>query len=77
MRALFTDGWNSFWHFVFGFIGAFFSSSLYSFIDYQLFDPYETNVLIDILEGLFGFVSGIYVEQGIRQSLVSPKLATT
>jgi len=77
MRVLFADGWNSFWHFVFGFIGAFFAPSLYHFIDYQLFDPYETNVLIDILEGLLGFASGIYVEQGIKHSLVSPKLATT
>lgn len=55
MRALFADGWNSFWHVVFGMIGNFCPTVLLLFILYQLIDPFEMNVWIDITEGLIGY----------------------
>ena len=55
MRALFADGWNSFWHVVFGMIGSIYPIVLALFICYQLIDPYEMNVWIDISEGLIGY----------------------
>jgi hypothetical protein len=60
MRDLFTDGWNSFWHFIFGFLGAFYHPVLSVFIVYQMIDPLEHNMLIDIFEGMVGFVAGLY-----------------
>ena len=55
MRALFADGWNSFWHVVFGMIGSGHPVVLLLFILYQLIDPFEMNVWIDITEGLIGY----------------------
>uniref|UniRef100_A0A6C0JLH3 Uncharacterized protein n=1 Tax=viral metagenome TaxID=1070528 RepID=A0A6C0JLH3_9ZZZZ len=55
MRALFADGWNSFWHVAFGMIGSIYPIVLALFIGYQLIDPYEMNVWIDISEGLIGY----------------------
>jgi hypothetical protein len=62
MRNLFTDGWNSFWHFIFGFLGAFYYPVLSVFIVYQLVDPLEQNMLIDIYEGMIGFIAGLYLK---------------
>jgi hypothetical protein len=62
MRDLFTDKWNSFWHFIFGFLGAFYHPVLSVFIVYQLVDPLEQNMLIDIYEGMIGFIVGIYLK---------------
>lgn len=61
MRELFTDSWNSFWHVLFGFIGAFYPPILFVFILYQLEDPFETNVQIDIFEGMIGFLAGKFL----------------
>jgi hypothetical protein len=55
MRDLFADGWNSFWHVVFGMIGGVYPAVLILFILYQLIDPFEENVWIDITEGLIGY----------------------
>jgi len=55
MRYLFADGWNSFWHVVFGMIGGVYPIILILFILYQLIDPFEKNVWIDITEGLIGY----------------------
>lgn len=63
MRNLFTDGWNSFWHFIFGFLGSFYHPVLSVFIVYQLVDPLEQNMLIDIYEGMIGFIAGLYLKQ--------------
>lgn len=62
MRDLFTDKWNSFWHFIFGFLGAFYHPVLSVFIVYQLVDPLEQNMLIDIYEGMIGFIVGLYLK---------------
>ena len=55
MRDLFTDGWNSFWHFVFGLVGFYSPFVTILFILYQLKDPFETNITIDLTEFLIGF----------------------
>ena len=55
MRDLLADGWNSFWHVVFGMIGAIYFPVLVLFIFYQLMDPFEKNVITDIVEGLIGY----------------------
>jgi len=55
MRYLFADGWNSFWHVVFGMIGGIYYPIIILFILYQLIDPFEENVWIDISEGLIGY----------------------
>lgn len=60
MRDLFTDGWNSAWHFIFGFLGTFYQPVLSLFISYQMVDPLEHNMLIDIYEGMFGYIAGLY-----------------
>lgn len=55
MRYLFTDGWNSFWHFVFGIIGFYFGWVVVLFFMYQLKTPQDTNITIDITEFAIGY----------------------
>ena len=55
MRNLFTDGWNSFWHFFFGILGYYSWMVVILFVAYQLIDPFETNVLIDLTEFFIGY----------------------
>lgn len=54
MRKLFTDGWNSFWHFAFGTLSIRFSFGIPLFVTYQLvtIDP---NVTIDLSEFAVGY----------------------
>ena len=56
MRALFTDGWNSFWHFFFGILANFYWIMIPGFMGYQLADPYEKNLFIDVSEFAIGFM---------------------
>jgi len=37
MRPLFSDGWNSFWHIVFGMIAAKYNIVLILFLGYEIF----------------------------------------
>jgi hypothetical protein len=37
MRPLFSDGWNSFWHFIFGMIAAKYNIILILFLGYEIF----------------------------------------
>jgi hypothetical protein len=55
MRPVFTDGWNSFWHFVFGIIGYKFSLIVPMFLFYQYILKYDYNSEIDTLEFEAGF----------------------
>jgi hypothetical protein len=32
------------------------------FITYQMVDPLEKNMLIDIFEGMIGFITGLYIK---------------
>lgn len=56
MRRLFTDGWNSFWHFFFGIVGVYSNLVTILFVMYQLKDPYEKNVVIDLTEFALGYL---------------------
>ena len=58
MRELFTDYMNSFYHVWLGFLGAYLSPILFLAIGYQLLDPFETNMLIDIFEVMIGYILG-------------------
>jgi hypothetical protein len=60
MRNLFTDGWNSFWHFVFGILGYYSWLTVVLFVLYQLQDPFETNITVDLTEFLLGYLT-VYV----------------
>ena len=55
MRYLFTDKWNSFWHFVFGCLSIMFPIIIPIFLMYQCIQ-YTPNDVIDVLEFLFGFL---------------------
>jgi hypothetical protein len=55
-RKIGADGWNSFWHFAFGALGVFYWWVIPIFFAYQLKEPYETNVAIDLSEFVIGFV---------------------
>jgi len=54
-RNIFTDGMNSFWHFVFGMFAVKFPLLVSIFILYQILDRHDINLCIDILEFLLGF----------------------
>ena len=62
MRKLWTDGWNSFWHFTFGALTFKIPIILFMFLAYQLFAKdgiYERNVATDLLEFFIGLISMI------------------
>lgn len=54
-RPLFTDGWNSFWHVVFGILAIRFIIIMPIFVIYQFMDIYEKNLLVDLTEFFIGF----------------------
>ena len=55
-RPLFTDGWNSFWHVIFGMMTLWYWWISPIFIAYQLKDYKDPNLWIDLAEFLFGWV---------------------
>jgi hypothetical protein len=61
MRDLFTDGFDSFWHFVFGIFAFYFGWLILLFFAYQFTpldkDPYEKNTLIDLTEFALGYLA--------------------
>ena len=60
MRNLWSDGWNSFWHFTFGALSFKIPLVLVMFLVYQGLANkgfYEKNVSIDILEFFIGLIS--------------------
>jgi hypothetical protein len=62
MRGLWTDGWNSFWHFTFGALTYKLPIILVIFLVYQLFvnrGIYDKNVAVDLLEYFIGLTSMI------------------
>jgi hypothetical protein len=58
-RALFTDGFNSLWHVIFGILAIRFWFIMPIFIIYQLLDLTDANWLVDILEFCVGFFASI------------------
>jgi hypothetical protein len=62
MRNLWTDGWNSFWHFTFGALTYKMPVILLIFLVYQFFVPHHIhndNVSVGILEYFIGLMSMI------------------
>lgn len=70
-RPLFSDGWNSFIHFMLGFVSAHEVMIIPFFLGYQLYQyrPYD-NTITDIEEYTLGFLAGsiIPVENLIKGS---------
>jgi hypothetical protein len=56
MRAIFTDGWNSIWHFIFGIIGYKIQIIVPVFLIYQYILKYDHNSGIDTQEFDIGFM---------------------
>jgi hypothetical protein len=59
-RNLWTDGFNSFWHFTFGALTYYFPVILFIFLIYQAFTNkglYEKNVRTNLLEYFLGMIS--------------------
>jgi hypothetical protein len=62
-RGLYTDGWNSFWHIVFGILASKYPRVvMLFFLGYQLFDQEELNVCVDIVEFMYGFILGMTLQ---------------
>jgi hypothetical protein len=57
MRLLFVDGWNSFWHIVFGMVSIPFPIVIIPFLLYQFVLKYDGNSGIDTLEFALGYVA--------------------
>jgi hypothetical protein len=58
-RALFTDGVNSISHFIIGLFAVQFSILTPLFISYQLLDPSDVNIFVDINEFVLGYIVGL------------------
>lgn len=58
-RPLFTDGWNSIWHVLFGALAVWAWPVILVFSIYQLQDPYEKNILVDFTEFFIGYFIGV------------------
>jgi hypothetical protein len=54
-RELFTDGWNSFWHFFFGILSIRFIIIIPIFVIYQLIHYQDKNLFTDLAEFFIGF----------------------
>jgi hypothetical protein len=61
MRLLFTDGWNSISHALFGIAAYWVWWILPLFLAYQLKDPMDTNLFIDYTEFFLGYGFAIYL----------------
>lgn len=62
MRSLFTDGWNSIWHFVFGILAIYQPIIIPVFVLYQVIDWYDENMMIDLLEFFIGYVISYFIQ---------------
>ena len=79
MRKLFTDGYNSFWHVVFGMLGYYSHIIIVVFIIYQLATDFynnNSNYIIDIAEGLFGFMLMLIIHK-LYYKLIRFPMGTT
>ena len=61
MRALFVDGWNSFWHLAFGMLAVPVPLLIPFFLLYQFVLKYDGNSIIDTLEFVIGYVTFLVV----------------
>jgi hypothetical protein len=74
MRPLFSDGWNSFWHIIFGMIAAKYNIVLILFLVYEIFKHTSISQSYpSIIEFFIGFiVLKIFCLQNITD-IISPK----
>jgi hypothetical protein len=56
MRLLFTDGANSFFHVLAGFMSGIFWQIMVLFVGYELMDYNDPNLVIDLSEFAIGFM---------------------
>lgn len=61
-RHLFTDGFNSFSHFTLGMFAVYYQFLVPVCTLYQLLDPYDVNMYVDILEFIVGFTVGLVLK---------------
>ena len=61
MRAIFTDGHNSFFHVIFGIIAAKYQIIVLLYVLYHCIDINEMNIKIDFAEFFIGFLAGFYI----------------
>ena len=61
-RPLFADGWNSFWHVAFGLLAAWYWPIAVFFALYQLYNPFEKNIVIDFSEFFVGYGAGYIIK---------------
>jgi len=66
MRELFVDGWNSFWHLVFGILSVPFPIMIPPFLLYQYVLKYDENSTIDTLEFIVGYIVYRFIQM-VRQ----------
>jgi len=57
-RRIFTDGWNSMWHFIFGLLAVKFTLLTPLFVAYQFLDVTDINLPVDIYEFFLGYFFG-------------------
>lgn len=62
-RELWTDGWNSFWHFFFGMIAIEYNWIIPIFIVYQLMNYKDKNLFVDLGEFFIGLMIGFLIQQ--------------
>lgn len=53
-RMIFTDGANSLWHFIFGYLSNYNNHIIPIFLFYQMIDITDKNMLVDITEFIIG-----------------------
>lgn len=53
-RMIFTDGANSLWHFIFGYLSNYNKHIIPIFLFYQMIDITDKNMLVDITEFIIG-----------------------
>jgi hypothetical protein len=63
MRGLFIDGFNSFWHVIFGIITYFFPYIIIFYTLYQYNNPNDENLIIDMIEYIFGLIIIIMIKK--------------
>jgi hypothetical protein len=63
MRALFVDGWNSFWHLAFGMLAVPVPLLIPFFLLYQFVLKYDGNSMIDTLEFIIGSLTYLVVSK--------------
>jgi hypothetical protein len=76
MRPLFTDGWNSMWHFIFGVLAIYVPFIIPVFVLYQVIDWYDENMMIDLLEFFIGYVISYFIRWMYEATATTKEIET-